>query len=451
MSRLFRFFSEMSYLFLEAYALYKTRFEEEHQEDRPFKSFEETNVEAANLEFENEYDLNKFLEKVKNINLKDNVTYKPLDIPKDIKHLPLDDSFSKVHDQDKVWGTPPPQKLSWNFAPTSTFSPTLETYGSSSSTWKTSEFSNPSPWSPPPTDPSSSESSFVQHFNYSPSAKSPTSTSESSVSHDFWASLKKAQQANIIDFGGQKGPIFEKPSEEKFNIKSKYEEVVLPKDTQQFIDYFMPQNYPALSYPLQENFQEPMKYHNYHLSDFGHFTSRQPKNLFEPNFNTQQYYTGKEMFVPAAQDPKKIFVPQNSQGLFQPTQMEYPSELFSAASKQYPKKVFQPAPSKIRFYPEKPLPTENFFMSQDQFYPTSKSKHFNHPSSSSHPNPVLLSIWEDAKRNKKHSRIRRSTKKIYHPNLLTAEAKRLAGVRIRVGNVYFIKSSFFSVSPQLCL
>lgn len=430
----------MVYLFLEAYALYKTKFEEEHdskptfmEEERPSK------VEAANLEFESEYDLNKFLEKVKNDNLRDNVTYRPLDIPKDIKHLPLDDSFSKVHDQDSVWGTPPPPKLSWNFAPTTTFSPTLESYGSSSSTWKTSDTSqfssssdpsHSSPWSPPPKDPSPSDSSFVQHFNYSPSAKTPSSTTESNVSHDFWASLKKAQRGSLFDFGGQQGPIFEKPKNEPLSIKSKYEEVVLPKDTQQFIDYFMPQNYPALNYPLQENFQEPMKYHNYHSTDLGHFTSRQPKNLFEPDYNSQQYYTSKQIFVPAAQDPKKIFIPQNSQGIFQPTQMEYPSELFSAASKHYPKKVFQPAPSKMVFYPENHLPKENFFMSQDQFHPTSKSKHWS--SSSSQPNPAILSIWEDAKRNKKHSRIRRSTKKIYHPNLLTAEAKRLAGVRTKL-------------------
>ncbi|KAL5280570.1 Obp73a family protein [Megaselia abdita] len=412
-------------LISEAYGLYKSKFEEdEHKSVNFFESTKvikqesPSHIESANLEFESEEALNKFLEKVKSENHETNVVHKPLDIPKEVAHLPLDDSFSKVHDQDQVWGTTPatPHKI-WTTPVTShkewasTFAPTLESYASSSS--------NPSPslqWDPLSKNP---EYNLVQHFSSQVSVK-PSETTEPAP-HDFWGNLRKAQKGSLNFVGDQKGPIYDKLNMDPINYtKSKFEEVKLPMETQKFVDSY----FNSKDYILQENFHEPMKYHNFHSTDFSNLGHKQPKNLFDPMFKTQQHYT-KEVFVPAQDHPKNIFVPQNPQSIFQPTQMEYPENLFNSATKQFQKDLFQPAPTKNLFYPANSFQQENFFMSQDQFQTTSNNIH--HQTTSLQPNPAILSIWEDAKRNKKHSRHRRSTKKIYHPNLLSTEDKRLAG------------------------
>lgn len=410
------------------------------EERKPTNFFEDTKPEVASLDFQSEEELNKFLEKVKSDNKQQEVSYKPLDIPKDV--LPLDDSFSKVHDQDHVWGTTPAPKLTWNFTPSensiqtsskdwtsSTFAPTLETYETA-----TPVSSALPPWNPPKDD-APSESVLLQHSNYSPTSQTTTKSVEFNIipqnyssTNDFWGNLKRAQQNSVINLSDdQKGPIYE-----TFDQKGGYlHQTFLPTST----------------YPLQDNFQEPMKYHNFHPTEYQKLTTGygsqieghpKPRNLFQPHYFQQQHFH-------PAQSSKAIFVPQNPHQIFHQPQMEYPKELFNSVNKQYPQELFQSAPEKTLFYPANNLPRENFFMSQDHFYPTSNGNPtlINH-NTNSQPNPAILEIFEDAKRNKKHSRIRRSTKKIYHPNLLSAEDKRLAGV----GESVSFLDSYFCISPS---
>lgn len=354
--------------------MYKSKFS---SGPKQLKIVEETKPETANLDFENESKFRIFLEEAKNYSSKESINKqsKLFDIPKDKKDLPLDDSFSKVHDQDNVWNSPKPE------IDVSKKNPSL-------SNQTTNELL----------------SSTLQPFNFLWNSLSQFSVGKK-IEIPWYPHLKEQESGtNVIQFYNQSPTVqnlrYEEANNSPLNIflenMKKRQNDIIPNFKYGKVLELIPQGH---------TFEETIKYHNYHPTEYQSKNyGKLNKNVFIPSYNNKQLSFPKQVSRP-------IYTSKNVEELLSPTEIEYPNNLFSPVTQQYP---IEPFPQQNLFAPA----FTNLFTK-------------NGATAILQPNSAILSIWEDAKRNKKHSRIRRNTNKIYHPNLLSTEEKRLVGVSLK--------------------